>query len=114
MKMPNEIKVSERHEWNTECMGSVKVESNEPTVSRMTPDDFELWQALCQVANERSDGHLTIMKFTGNWRVAFMSPSDRDDIGSMSVGETFGEAARKALDKAQSKIHPKITGRSPN
>ena len=79
----------------------------------MTSDDFELWQALCQVANERYDGHLTIMKFTTNWRVGFMTPNDRDDIGSMSVGETFGEAARKALDKAQSKIHPKLTGRSP-
>ncbi len=51
---------------------------------------------------ESFDGHLTIMKFTTNWRVGFGTPrydcGDPDDISHMPMGKTFEEAARAALD----------------
>ena len=31
----------------------------------------ELLKRLVDIANERFDGHLTIMKFSTNWRVGF-------------------------------------------
>jgi hypothetical protein len=43
------------------------------------------------------DGHLTIMKFTTNWRVGFGTPSDHAEIADMCVGKTFEEAAELAL-----------------
>jgi hypothetical protein len=49
------------------------------------------------------DGHLTIMRFTGNWRVAFGTPAPcdieewRDEIEEMAQGETLDEAITSAL-----------------
>ena len=63
----------------------------------MTADEFELLRRLVDVANQKSDGHLSILKFTTNWRVSFETPGDRDDIAEMATGRTFGEAAQKAL-----------------
>jgi hypothetical protein len=37
----------------------------------------ELLKCLAAVAAKRSDGHVTIMKFTTNWRVAFYTPITR-------------------------------------
>ena len=34
----------------------------------------ELLKRLVDIANERFDGHLTIMKFSTNWRVGFGTP----------------------------------------
>ncbi len=65
----------------------------------MSPDEIELWERLQKVANDRYDGHLTILKFTSNWRIAFRTPSDRDQIDEMVSGSTFIEAAQKVLAK---------------
>jgi hypothetical protein len=48
-------------------------------------------------AAELSDGHLTIMRFTTNWRVWFGTPGDRGEIQAAPKGRTFQEAAWKAL-----------------
>ena len=42
--------------------------------------DHELMRRLESVAASLFDGHLTIMKFTTNWRVGFGTPFDRYDI----------------------------------
>lgn len=63
-----------------------------------TIDEIVLMKRLQEVANEKFNGHLSILKFTTNWRISFETPSNRDDISRMAVGLTFGEAARKALE----------------
>jgi hypothetical protein len=63
--------------------------------------DFELLASLIERANNNHDGHLTIMKFTTNWRVGFFTPNDRGDIKCLAgVGQTFSEAANSALSAA--------------
>jgi len=69
--------------------------------SIMTTDDIELVTLLAAYANRHFSGHLTIMKFTGNWRVGFGTPHhangfDTGDV-EMTAGKTFREAALKAL-----------------
>ena len=59
--------------------------------------DHELTRRLESVAASLFDGHLTIMKFTTNWRVEFGTPFDRYDIQALPVGRTFADAARSAL-----------------
>lgn len=63
----------------------------------MTSDDFEMMQNLIVIANRDYDGHLTVLKFTTNWRVGFVTPTNRDDIKELHVGATFDEAASKAI-----------------
>ncbi|MBB1493227.1 hypothetical protein H5395_17360 [Paracoccus sp. MC1854] len=63
----------------------------------MTEQEIELWKQLRKVADDKHDGHLTIMKFTTNWRIAFFTPVEREQVGEMAVGSSFAEAARKAL-----------------
>jgi hypothetical protein len=58
----------------------------------------QLLNTLMKVAKVRHGGHFAIMKFTTNWRVCFGTPADRDDIQEMPVGDTFAEAAAKALE----------------
>jgi hypothetical protein len=60
----------------------------------------ELLKRLVDIANERFDGHVTIMKFTTNWRVGFGTPSQvysnkANDVEMMD-GKTLEEAATKA------------------
>jgi len=69
----------------------------------ITNDDFELFRNLIEAADKTADGHLTVMKFTTNWRVSFATPDDRDTIAAMHVGKTFAEAAQKALNEAHSR-----------
>jgi hypothetical protein len=52
---------------------------------------------LAAVAAERFDGHVTVMKFTTNWRVGFGTPASRCDIDQMWEGTTFADAAKAAL-----------------
>lgn len=54
---------------------------------------------LIEVANRHYSGHLTILKFTTNWRVEFKTPSDEGDafFDAWPVGKTFEEAAAAAL-----------------
>jgi len=63
----------------------------------MTSDDFDTMVQLVTIANADFDGHLSVMKFTTNWRVGFITPDGRDGISAMHEGETFDEAATKAL-----------------
>jgi hypothetical protein len=52
---------------------------------------------LMKVAEAVSAGHLTVMKFTSNWRVSFETPQSWGDIQQMPQGRTFEEAAYQAL-----------------
>jgi len=52
----------------------------------------ELFERAVEIANEKFDGHLTVMKFTGNWRAAFDTWSDRFEISAMPKGETLDDA----------------------
>jgi hypothetical protein len=69
----------------------------------MTPEDIAAMEWLVRCAAECFDGHLTIMKFTGNWRVGFGTLGSGDimelraDIAGMAVGTTLAEAAEAAL-----------------
>lgn len=63
----------------------------------VTDEDIEIWDRLVEVANRKFDGHLTVLKFTTNWRVGFVTPSEREIIDGLAVGSTFAEAAHKAL-----------------
>jgi hypothetical protein len=66
-------------------------------VKLLDSGDLAKLDELVEVANKHFDGHLTIMKFTTNWRVSFGTPESRDDIGAMPRGGTFDEAAKLAL-----------------
>jgi hypothetical protein len=63
----------------------------------MDDEDIELFRRLQEHADRKFDGHLTILKFTTNWRVGFETPAEREDIDRMAVGTTFAEAAARAL-----------------
>jgi hypothetical protein len=64
----------------------------------MSNDESEIFRRLVEHANEQTDGHLTIMKFTTNWRVGFGTPLHRYEIQLMAEGKTFSEAAKAALE----------------
>ncbi len=55
----------------------------------------EIMEKCILIANRKYDGHLTIMKFTTNWKVCFGTPSDRDDIQKMVTGKDLTEALLK-------------------
>jgi hypothetical protein len=62
--------------------------------------DAEIFEKLIATANEISDGHLTILRFTTNWRVGFGTHEDGyKDIDYIPSGKTFAEAAMKALSE---------------
>lgn len=65
----------------------------------MTARDAKMFMRLVAIADALSDGHMTIMKFSGNWRVAFHTPADREDVENMAAGLTFYEAAEVAIDR---------------
>lgn len=54
--------------------------------------------SMTRLANALSDGHFTVMKFTGGWRVSLSTPGDREDISRMAKGDTLNEAY-KALKR---------------
>jgi len=48
---------------------------------------------LCKkISNLYYDGHMTLMKFTTNWRFCFGTPECREDISVMAEGKTEDEA----------------------
>ena len=57
----------------------------------------DLLSKLALIADIKFDGHLTIMKFTNNWRVDFGTLCDRGDINAMPAGKSFYEAVANAL-----------------
>lgn len=57
-------------------------------------------ELLKKIADEKHDGHFTVMKFTSNWRVSFgYTPNDRDMINEMPEGKTFEEAVINAIKR---------------
>ena len=65
----------------------------------MVLDDTLLLAKLQDVATSKHDGHLTILRFTTNWRVGFVTPTSRDDVNELAAGTTFAEAAARALER---------------
>lgn len=63
----------------------------------MVLDDTLLLARVQEVANSKFDGHMTILKFTSNWRVGFVTPTAREEVSALAVGKTFAEAASNAL-----------------
>ena len=47
----------------------------------------KLMTALEEVAVRDFGGHLTILRFTTNWRVGFWTPSEREDIEALAEGK---------------------------
>lgn len=47
---------------------------------------------LIEFAERYHDGHMTIMKFTTNWRVGYGTPATHEDIQQLSQGDTLEEA----------------------
>lgn len=67
----------------------------------MGPDDIKLLDRLVKISEAAFDGHLSILKFTTNWRVSFETPEDREEIDKMAVGNSFKEAALTLLNRIQ-------------
>jgi hypothetical protein len=67
------------------------------SITFATAEELQLLMRLEEVAKAKFQGHLTILRFTTNWRIGFYQPADRDQIQKMSVGSTFREAALAAL-----------------
>jgi hypothetical protein len=63
----------------------------------MTAEEIQLLLRLEEIAKTQFDGHLTIMRFTTNWRIDFYQPGDHDEIQQMPVGATFREVALRVL-----------------
>jgi len=57
-----------------------------------------------KIADVYSDGHFTLLKFTGNFRADFFTPIDRDDINKMPEGKTPEEAISNAFQKIENKL----------
>ena len=52
---------------------------------------------MVAIANARFDGHLTVLKFTTNWRVGFGTLVRPEGIPRLAIGKSLGEAALAAL-----------------
>lgn len=63
----------------------------------MTIKEARLLEQAFELANKKSDGHFTIMRFTTNWRVSLSTPNDREDIGKMYAGSTLEESLERIL-----------------
>jgi hypothetical protein len=62
--------------------------------------EIELFQLAQDYANTRYNGHLTIMKLSGNWRACFGTPwseNIREDISKMVEGNTLEACLLKLL-----------------
>jgi hypothetical protein len=76
----------------------------------LTETDLALLNQLIAVAFGLDDGHLSVIRFTTNWRVGFGTPAyanprageEFSDVDRMPAGRTFAEAARAALADARS------------
>jgi hypothetical protein len=79
--------------------------------SRFTPDDNELMLQLEKLACKLSDGHVTIMRFTTNWRVGLFTPNDCwMETAVMAEGPTFADAARAVIADAEKFQNPREYG----
>jgi hypothetical protein len=59
--------------------------------------------AFSKMADERFDGHFTLLKFTTDWRCCFGTPIDINPFftGKMAGGKTPEEAMAKALRRPE-------------
>lgn len=64
----------------------------------MSTEELGLFNKAEEYAKQRHDGTLTVMRFTTNWRVAFVTPNSREDVDKAHVGETLKEALQNALE----------------
>jgi len=69
-------------------------------VANETDGVTAMFTLLEEIGRRKTGGHLTIMRFTTNWRVGFRTPNDREDIEAMPAGRSFVEAARLAVVQA--------------
>ena len=53
---------------------------------------MDRFEKAVKIACDKFDGHLTIMKFTRNWRVAFGTFGERFEIAAMPEGKSLDEA----------------------
>ena len=62
-------------------------------------DNIAVLNKLIKVSNEKSDGHFTLMKFTGNWRCCLgtIQGDCRSEIVQMAEGKTIAEAINNAI-----------------
>jgi hypothetical protein len=60
---------------------------------------------LMKVADTVSGGHLSILKFTTNYRIGFETPNSWGDIQQMAQGRTFEEAAYQALRQLSDRLY---------
>ncbi|WP_153721791.1 hypothetical protein [Sporosarcina cascadiensis] len=65
----------------------------------MTKKEVELLTKVQEHANLHYDGHFVLMKFTGNWRTCFGTPSGdcRNQIHQMIEGNSLEECLTKLL-----------------
>jgi hypothetical protein len=84
-----------------ECLG---------TGEKQVLGDAYLLRRLVAKADASADGHLTIMKFTVNWRVGFGTPANQEDVYRMPQGATFREAAEAALKRRNPPASRKMGG----
>ncbi len=54
--------------------------------------DNILWDECVDIANKTCGGHLTLYKFTTNWRFMLDTPYERACIDKAYVGKTANEA----------------------
>ncbi len=90
-------------DWDTVTCPQCKVVRNQSEVVDTRPVHYlpDVMQQLVARAKQVADGHLTIMKFTTNWRVGFGTVTDYIEISELPVGSTFEEAAIIALRKGR-------------
>lgn len=56
-----------------------------------------LLSQLEAIAKNSHDGHLTVLRFTTNWRIGFGTMVDREDVAKLADGVTFEDAAGKVI-----------------
>lgn len=59
----------------------------------------ELFKQLQHIADDKFDGHYTILHFSTNVRVGFGTPSDRLDFDEVPAMPDLRSALRYAIDK---------------
>lgn len=65
----------------------------------MDTETIELLEKCEHIANQKYDGHFTIMRFTTNWKFCFGQPLSYDEIQLMSTGKTLKEALEKGIQE---------------
>lgn len=58
---------------------------------------YDVLKECERIANEKYDGHFTIMKFTTNWKFCFGQPYNYEEIQLMATGQTMEEAIDKGI-----------------